>query len=29
MSADRTIQDVFNRFYPEYTKTHDPKGGES
>ena len=23
MSADRTIQDVFNRFYPEYTKTHE------
>ena len=23
MSADCTIQDVFNRFYPEYTKTHE------
>ena len=23
MSADRTIQDVFNRFYPAYTKTHE------
>ena len=22
MSTDCTIQDVFNRFYPEYTKTH-------
>ena len=23
MSAACTIQDVFNRFYPEYTKTHE------
>ena len=23
MSADCTIQDVFNRFYPAYTKTHE------
>ena len=23
MSVDCTIQDVFNRFYPEYTKTHE------
>ena len=23
MSADCTIQDVFKRFYPEYTKTHE------